>query len=79
MNTRERNRLTDQIREELWRLGIKCEWCMNLYWTTDRPIHAKSVHRPHGPGGNILSAPYTTKLGYKTALKFLDELKKRMV
>ena len=75
MTAREKDRVTDQIREELWRLGIKCEWAMRLNWSTNKPIHAKSVHRPHGPGGNTLSAPYTTSLGYKTALKLLEELK----
>jgi hypothetical protein len=71
--------ITGKIQNELWRLGYKCCTTQRLYWTTDKPIHAKSVHNPYGPGGVKLDEPYRTKLGYKTACKLYEELRQRTV
>ncbi len=77
MTTIKQDGLTGLIQNELLRLGFKCR-CYRLVWFTDKPIHKKSIKQERGPGGVILTEPYITSLGEKTALKFYEELKERI-
>ena len=73
----EEKSITGQIQNELQRLKIKCNCTEGgLVWFTDTPIHKKSVNI-QSMYKHILSEPYMTSLGFKTAEKFLDELRRQ--
>ena len=66
--------ITGNIQDELQRLGLKCHTSQNLAWFTDRPFCNKSIIVPCK--NNKLDEPYVTILGYKTACKVYERLKK---
>jgi len=70
--------LTGKIQDELWKQNIRCDAGHRLSWFTDRPIHEKSINtQPQHK--HTLTEPWMTVLGYKTAEKFLQELRNGLV
>jgi hypothetical protein len=70
--------LTGKIQDELWKQGIKCDAGHCLSWFTDKPIHQKSINI-QSKHKHILTEPWMTVLGYKTAEKFLQELREGLI
>jgi len=66
--------ITGYIQNILWDRGIKCCCSSPLCWFTDKPIHKKSINI-QSRYKHKLDEPYKTSLGYKTAEKFLQELR----
>lgn len=70
--------LTGKIQDELWKQGIRCDAGHCLSWATDKPIHKKS-YNIQSKFKHTLTEPYFTCLGYKTAEKFLQELRNGLI
>jgi len=77
-NIIQQNSITSKIQNELWERGIKCFCSSPLCWFTDMPIHKKSINI-QSQYKHQLTEPYMTSLGYKTAEKFLEELRKGLI
>lgn len=73
----EKQSISGKIQNELWNRGIKCD-AMELCWFTDRPIHAKSKNT-QSMYKHKLDMPYMTNLGFKTAERFLNDLRNGLI
>jgi hypothetical protein len=74
MSRREQYALTGRIQNLLWDKGIKCDCYAPFQFSTDKPIHEKSVN-VQSQYSHTLSEPWHTKLTPAKAQKFYEKLK----